>query len=225
MLAEKLNKLKEKIVEQGNLVESMIEKSIRGLLTRDKALLIDVLQVDEPRANEMEIEIDEMCVNLIARFHPEAKDLRTIIMILKMNNDLERIGDMAVNISESALFLIERPQVKPLIDLPKMAEETIQMLKDSIDSFIKGDSNLAKNVCERDDIVDAYRDQILRELITYMISDPTTIERAIHIERISRNLERIADLATNIGEDVVYIVEGKVIKHGRYKETEQEGGV
>ncbi|CUT00950.1 phosphate signaling complex protein PhoU [Candidatus Chrysopegis kryptomonas] len=223
MLAEKLNKLKEKIVEQGNLVESMIEKSIRGLLTRDKALLIDVLQVDEPRANEMEIEIDEMCVNLIARFHPEAKDLRTIIMILKMNNDLERIGDMAVNISESALFLIERPQVKPLIDLPKMAEETIQMLKDSIDSFIKGDSNLAKNVCERDDIVDAYRDQILRELITYMISDPTTIERAIHIERISRNLERIADLATNIGEDVVYIVEGKVIKHGRYKETEQGG--
>ncbi len=223
MLAEKLNKLKEKIVEQGNLVESMIEKSIRGLLTRDKSILMDVLQVDEPRANEMEIEIDEMCVNLIARFQPEARDLRTIIMILKMNNDLERIGDMAVNIAESALFLIERPQVKPLIDLPQMAEETIKMLKDGIDSFIKEDPNLAKNVCERDDIIDAYRDQILRELITYMISDPTTIERAIHIERISRNLERIADLATNIGEDVVYIVEGRVIKHGRYKET-GEGG-
>jgi phosphate transport system protein len=100
-----------------------------------------------------------------------------------------------------------------------MAEETIQMLKDGIDSFIKSDAKLAKSVCERDDIVDAYRDQILRELITYMISDPTTIERAIHIERISRNLERIADLATNIGEDVVYIVEGKIIKHGRYKES------
>ncbi len=223
MLAEKLSKLKEKIVEQGNLVENMIEKSIRGLLTRDKTILMDVLQVDEPKANETEIEIDEMCVNLIARFQPEARDLRTIIMILKMNNDLERIGDMAVNIAESALFLIERPQVKPLIDLPKMAEETIQMLKDSIDSFIKGDSKLAKNVCERDDIIDAYRDQILRELITYMISDPMTIERAIHIERILRNLERIADLATNIGEDVVYIVEGKVIKHGKYKETEQGG--
>jgi phosphate transport system protein len=197
----------------------MIEKSIRGLLNKDKALLLEVLQVDEPRTNEMEIEIDEMCINLIARFQPEARDLRTIIMILKMNNDLERIGDMAVNISESALYLIERPQVKPMIDLPKMAEETIQMLKDGIDSFIKSDAKLAKSVCERDDIVDAYRDQILRELITYMISDPTTIERAIHIERISRNLERIADLATNIGEDVVYIVEGKIIKHGRYKES------
>jgi phosphate transport system protein len=219
MFYEKLNRLKEKIIEQGNLVESMIEKSIRGLLNKDKALLLEVLQVDEPRTNEMEIEIDEMCINLIARFQPEARDLRTIIMILKMNNDLERIGDMAVNISESALYLIERPQVKPMIDLPKMAEETIQMLKDGIDSFIKSDAKLAKSVCERDDIVDAYRDQILRELITYMISDPTTIERAIHIERISRNLERIADLATNIGEDVVYIVEGKIIKHGRYKES------
>jgi len=137
-----------------------------------------------------------------------------------MNNDLERIADMAENISESALFLIERPMVKPLIDLPKMAEETMRMLKDSIDSFIKNDPKLAKSVCERDDVVDAYRDQILRELVTYMISDPTTIERALHLERISRNLERIADLATNIGEDVIYIVEGKVIKHGRYKEGE-----
>lgn len=219
MFYEKLNKLKEKIIEQGNLVESMIEKSIRGLINRDKALLLEVIQIDEPRTNEAEIEIDEMCINLIARFQPTAQDLRTIIMILKMNNDLERIADMAENISESALFLIERPMVKPLIDLPKMAEETMRMLRDSIDSFIKNDSKLAKDVCERDDIVDAYRDQILRELITYMISDPTTIERAIHLERISRNLERIADLATNIGEDVVYIVEGKVIKHGRYKEA------
>lgn len=219
MFYEKLNKLKEKIIEQGNLVESMIEKSIRGLINKDKALLLEVIQIDEPRTNEAEIEIDEMCINLIARFQPTAQDLRTIIMILKMNNDLERIADMAENISESALFLIERPMVKPLIDLPKMAEETMRMLKDSIDSFIKNDPKLAKSVCERDDIVDAYRDQILRELITYMISDPTTIERAIHLERISRNLERIADLATNIGEDVVYIVEGKVIKHGRYKEA------
>ncbi len=220
MFYEKLNKLKEKIIEQGNLVESMIEKSIRGLLNRDKTLLIEVLQVDEPNVNNMEIEIDEICINLIARYQPEARDLRTIIMILKMNNDLERIGDMAVNISESALFLIEKPQLKPFIDLPRMAEETIQMLKDSIDSFIRGDSKLARSVCERDDIIDSYRDQILRELITYMVSDPTTIERAIHIERISRNLERIADLATNIGEDVVFIVEGKVIKHGKYKEFE-----
>ena len=183
MFYEKLNKLKEKIIEQGNLVESMIEKSIRGLINKDKALLLEVIQIDEPRTNEAEIEIDEMCINLIARFQPTAQDLRTIIMILKMNNDLERIADMAENISESALFLIERPMVKPLIDLPKMAEETMRMLKDSIDSFIKNDPKLAKSVCERDDVVDAYRDQILRELVTYMISDPTTIERAHRCEK------------------------------------------
>lgn len=219
MLYEKLNKLKEKIIEQANLVESMIEKSIRGLLKKDKTLLFEVIQTDEPKSNENEIEIDELCISIIARFQPEARDLRTVMMILKMNNDLERIGDMAENIANSALYLIERPPLRSMTNLQKMAEEAVQMLRDSIDAFIKNDSVLAKNVCERDYIVDSYRDQILRDIIEQMSSEPSTVERAIHIERISRNLERIADLATNIGEDVVYMVEGKVIKHGRYKET------
>jgi len=146
-------------------------------------------------------------------YQPEAGNLRTILMILKMNNDLERIGDLAVNISESALFLIERPPVKPLIDIPRMAEEAINMLKNAVDSFINKDTKLAKSVCQKDAVVDNLRNQILRELITYMSSDPSTIERSIHLIRISRSIERIADLSTNICEDVIFITEGKIIKH------------
>ena len=136
-------------------------------------------------------------------------------MILKMNNDLERIGDLAVNIAESSLFLMGKPPVKPLIDLPRMAEEVMLMLRNSILAFINEDTELAIEVCKHDDMVDALRDQIYRELITYMMSDPSTIERALHLMRISRNLERIADLATNICEDAIYTAEGKVIKHHR----------
>ena len=134
-------------------------------------------------------------------------------MILRMNNDLERIGDHAVNISQSALVLIEQPLVKPFIDIPRMAEEVKHMINDAIVSFINKDSHLAKKVCERDSVVDSLRDQIIRELITYMISDPSTIQRSLHIMNVSKNLERIADLSTNICEDVIFLVDAKVIKH------------
>ena len=137
-----------------------------------------------------------------------------------MNNDLERMGDEAVNIAESSLFLIERPPVKPLIDIPRMAQEAMGMLRDSLSSLIREDTALASSVCQRDDVVDSLRDQILRELITYMASDPSTIERSLHLLRISRSLERIADLSTNICEDVIYMVEGKVIKHHRFVKEE-----
>jgi len=213
MIQEELNRLKQKIVEYSSLVEEMIEKSIKGLLNKEKEILSEVIEKDEPKANAFEIELDEFCTTLIAQYEPRAKDLRTILMILKMNNDLERVGDLAVNISESSLFLIERPLVKPFIDLPRMAQETIEMLKSSIDAFISEDGKLAKNVCERDNIVDGLRDQIMRELITYMISDASTIERSLNLIRISQNLERIADLSTNISEDVIFMVEGKIIKH------------
>jgi len=218
MFEDKINFLKSKIIEMGNLAVHMLEKSINGLIQKDKNILLELIEVDEPKMNELEVEIDELCINFIARYQPEASILRNLAMALKMNNDLERIGDMAVNIAQSALFLIERPQLKPLIDIPLMAKETIQMIKDGIEAFINLDSELAVSICQRDDLIDSYRDQILRELITYMISDPSSIERAIHLERISRNIERIADLATNIGENVFYIVKGKLIKHGRYKD-------
>ena len=217
MFEEKLNELKKKLIEEASFAENMVKKSIEGLIERRKEILDNVINEHEPRMNELEIELDELCINFIALYQPEAVDLRTVLMILKTNNDLERIGDLAVNISESALFLIERPLVKPLIDLPRMAEETVGMLKNTIDSFINKDAKLARLVCERDATVDNLRDQILRELITYMSSDPSTIERSIHLIRISRSLERIADLSTNISEDVIFMVQGKVIKHHKDK--------
>lgn len=213
MLREKLTTLKKDLIEYATLVERMIEDSVKGLLQRDSQLLEDVIEKEEPEANEWEMQLDDLCTNLIARYQPKAKDLRVILMVLKMNNDLERMGDHAVNIAESSLFLVARPLVKPLIDIPNMAKIAMKMLKDSINSFIDENAKLAKDVCERDDTVDALRDQIIRELITFMSSDPSTIERSFHLIRISTNLERIADLSTNICEDVIFMVEGKVIKH------------
>lgn len=218
-MEEKIVELKEQLIEYASLIEQMIEKSIRGLLRKEKEPLAQVMQEDEDRANDFEIELDELCTTLIAQYQPKAKDLRTILMVLKMNNDLERMGDLAVNICDSSLFLIEKPQVKPLLDIPRMSDETIGMLKDSIDSFVNEDAQLAASVCERDSIVDGLRDQILRELITFMTSDPSTTDRSLHLMRISRNLERIADLSTNICEDVIFMVEGRVIKH--HKEEEE----
>lgn len=210
---ERINELKQRLTEFATLIENMIVKSTDGLLKKKRNLLLEVMEKDELKANDFEIEIDEICTNLIAQFAPKAVDLRTILMVMQMNNDLERMGDLAVNICQSSIFLIERPLVKPLIDIPRMAQETISILKDSIDSFIKEDASLAKHVCERDDVIDNLRDQILRELVTFMTSDPTTVERSIHLMRISNNLERIADLSTNICEDVIFMVNGRVIKH------------
>lgn len=213
MLDEKINTLKKTLIAYAELIQSMVEKSIKGLLEKNETLLKQVIEKDEPRANDYEIEIDEICTTLIVTLQPKAIDLRTILMIMKMNNDLERIGDHAVNISQSAFTLIDQPLVKPLIDIPRMADEAKHMINDAITSFINKDSHLAKTVCERDSVVDSLRNQIIRELITYMITDASTIERALHLLNISKNLERIADLSTNICEDVIFLVDARVIKH------------
>ena len=215
MLKKDLNLLAKQLLESALLVKGMIQKSIRGLTQKEKDVLLEVIEQDELKENELEIAIEEACIQQIACYQPQAKDLRTIMMVMKMNNDLERMGDEAVNISESALFLIEKPEVKPLIDIPRMAEEATKMIEDSLKSFINEDIQLAQNVCERDDIVDGLRDQILRELITFMAANPKVIEPSIRLIRISRSLERIADLSTNICEDVIYMAEGRVIKHGQ----------
>jgi phosphate transport system protein len=213
MVERKIEEVKEKLIEFSEIVKGMLKKSIKGLVERDERLLKEVIEEDEMKCNDLEIEIDEMCIHIIAQFEPRAKHLRTIFLALKMNNDLERMGDHAVNISQSGLFLISKPQVKPLLDIPRMAEEVSKMLEDSLKSFVNEDADLAKSVCERDDIIDDYRDQIVRELITYMVSDPSTIERALHLIRIAGNLERIADLTTNICEDVIFMVKGELMKH------------
>lgn len=213
MLEEKIAELRKTLIGYAIFVERMIHESIQGLLRNDQALLLKVIEISEKKANETEILIDEMCTTIIAQFGPKAKDLRTVLMSLKINNDLERIADHAVNTAESGLFLITQPLVKPLLDIPRMAEATIDMLRDAVSSFINEDPDMAVSVCDRDQFVDDLASQILRELITYMISDPTTIERALHLLKIARNLERTADLSTNISEDVIYMIEGKVIKH------------
>ncbi|HPR56090.1 MAG TPA: phosphate signaling complex protein PhoU [Deltaproteobacteria bacterium] len=218
MLEEmKLIQVKKELMEFATLVESMVDKSIVGLKERRADDLKEVIERDEPRANDFETDLDERCVSVIAQHQPAGRSLRTILMVLHINSTLERIGDHAVTVAESAMFLIGQPPVKQLIDIPHMAEVVKTMISDSITSFINDDAVLAKSVCERDDIVDGLRNQILRELITYMTSDPTTIERALQLMKIASNLERVADLATNICEDVIYMVKGKVIKH--HKDT------
>lgn len=211
-LEEEINKLKKMLFEMATSVEEMIAKSVKALEENNMILAEEVIKSDQS-VNEMEVDIDNQCIRILALYHPEAEDLRTVTMIMKINNDLERIGDHAVNIAEMTQYLADKPPVKPLIDIPKMAEKAIEMLQESLDSFVNKDAELAIEVCKKDDEVDALEPQIVRELITYMISDPETIDRALTLILIARGLERVADLATNIAEDTYYISSGKILKH------------
>ena len=213
MIGKRIALLKEKLLRMANIAESMVQDSMKAIVEKDSKLVEQVINVKEPLVNNLEIEIDEDAIETLALFEPKARDLRTVVMIMKMNNDLERVGDVATNVAEFALELIPQPDVKPYIDLPKMVDISVKMLDDAIASFISQDAELGRDVCRRDDMVDALNEQIIRELVTYMLEDPTTINRALTIIRITENIERVADLATNIGEDVVYIVESEVIKH------------
>ena len=217
-LEEEINKLKKMLFEMASSAEEMIAKSIKALQENNMILAEEIIKSDD-KVNEMEIEIDNQCIRILALFHPEAEDLRTVTMIMKINNDLERIGDHAVNIAEKVIYLADKPPVKPLIDIPKMAEKAIEMLQESLDSFVNKDAELAIQVCKKDDEVDALEPQIVRELITYMISDPQTIDRALTLIFIARALERVADLATNIPEDTYYIASGKILKHHSLREN------
>ncbi len=213
MLEKRISILKEKLLKMANIAEEMVNDSMKALVEKKVELAQKVKFEEEPIVNNLEIEIDEYAIETLALFQPKAKNLRTVVMILKMNNDLERVGDLATNIAEFALDLIPQPDVKPYIDLPRMSSIAVRMLDDAITAFISQDSVLGRDVCTRDDIIDKLNEQIIRELLTFMIQDPKTVGRSLLIIRISENLERIADLATNIGEDVVYIVESEVIKH------------
>jgi len=213
MLEERIMPIKRELIEYATLVENMVEKVIKGLMEREKSYPLEVIEKDEPRTDRYELELDEKCVWILAQFQPMAVDLRTILMMLEMNRDLERIGDLSSTMSRSAIFLIERPQVKPYIDIPRMSDIVQSMIRDSVSAFIENDSQLAREVFQRDKMVNALRDQIIRELLTFMSSDPTTIERSFHLISLALDLERIGDHSTNICEDVVFMVEGEVIKH------------
>ncbi|NIP37880.1 MAG: phosphate signaling complex protein PhoU [Candidatus Dadabacteria bacterium] len=209
---EELNNLVKLMLNMASVAEEMITKSTKALVDRNMILAEEVIKTDQ-KVNEMEIEIDNLCVKIQALYHPEAEYLRTVTMILKINNDLERIGDHAVNIAKKVIYLSDKPPVKPLIDIPRMADKSVEMLRDSLKAFIDKDSELAVQVCMSDDEVDILEKQVMRELISYMVSDPRTIDRALALIFIARDLERVADLATNISEDVYYIVHGKNLKH------------
>jgi phosphate transport system protein len=207
-----LEELKELLLQMAALVEKAISNAVEALVARDSKLAKKTLN-GEDRINKMEITIDDMCLKLLALKQPMAADLRFITSAMKIITDLERIGDQAVNIAERAILLNEEPQLKPYIDIPRMAEIAQSMVKDVMDAFVNRDSKVARSVCARDDLVDKLNDQVFRELLTYMIADPKTITRAVHLVIVCRCLERIADHATNLAEDVIFMVDALVIKH------------
>ncbi len=209
---EELKGLKEKLLEMAALAEEQIAVAVRALKDRERELACEVLD-KEAVVNGLDIEIDQIAMRLLALRQPMAADLRFITSAMKISGDLERIGDLAVNIAERTIELLKHPQLKPLIDIPRMAEIAQEMVRDSINAFVNRDAELGRKVCQRDDQVDQLNDQVFRELLTYMIEDPATIARAVDLILVGRNLERIADHATNIGEDVIYMVMGKTIKH------------
>jgi phosphate transport system protein len=209
---EELQFLKEKLLRMAAYVEDALSLAIEALKDQKEDPAREVLR-NEESINLLDVEVDEICMRLLALRQPMAGDLRFITSAMKISSDLERMGDLAVNVAELALELAQLPLLKPLIDIPRMARLAQAMVHDSIDAFINRDEALARDVCVRDDEVDALDDQILRELLTFMMEDPHTVQRAVALILVSRNLERLADHATNIGEDVIYMVKGKTIKH------------
>jgi len=209
---EELATLKQTLLTMGGLVEDQIHRVMRALIERDDALAQEVIDRDR-RVNMLDVEVDEKCVELLALHQPAAGDLRFITTAMKIVTDLERIGDQAVNIAQRAIELNREPQLKPYIDLPRMAEKAARMVKESLDAFVNRDTALARQVCAEDAAVDALKEQVFRELLTFMMEDARTIPRAIRLILISRFLERVADHATNIAEMVVYLVEGKMVRH------------
>jgi phosphate transport system protein len=209
---EELEALKQTLLAMGGLVEDQIRRVMRALLERDDVIAQEVIDRDR-QVNTYDIEVDEQCVNLLALHQPAAGDLRFITTAMKIVTDLERIGDQAVNIAQRALELNREPQLKPYIDLPRMADRAQRMVKESLDAFVARDTALARQVCAEDAEVDALKEQIFRELLTFMMEDPRTVSRAIRVILISRFLERVADHATNIAEMVIYLVEGKMVRH------------
>src|SRR5262245_47841005 len=209
---EELEALKQTLLAMGGLVEDQIRRVMRAVTEPDGALALEVIE-RERQVNTYDVEVDEKCVELLALHQPTAGDLRFITTAMKIVTDLERIGDQAVNIAQRVVELNREPQLKPYIDLPRMADQAQRMVKDSLDAFVARDTDLARQVCSEDDGVDAYKEQIFRELLTFMMEDPKTIPRAIRLVLISRFLERVADHATNIAEMVIYMVESKMVRH------------
>jgi len=213
-----LEDLNQKLLQMGGLVESAIHRSVRSLIEQDRALAEEVIR-DEPQINQIEMEIDGLATRLLALRQPVARDLRLLTAALKINTDLERIGDLAVHVAERSLSLMHHPLVKPMTDIPKMASLVQSMLLKCLDAFVQGDAELAHSVLLSDDEVDQLRDAVYAELLQIMQRDPSVLTAAIDLLFVARNLERIGDHATNIAEDVVFLVKGIDVRH-HAKQTE-----
>ena len=211
-LREQLEQLSEMILRLGGLAEQAIGKSVCALVDRDSSLAREVIAGDT-RVDALELEIDDLCMEILARHQPMARDLRFLTAAMKIANDLERVGDHAVNIAQSAERMIAARPIIPEPELLEMARQARTMLADALDAFVRGDAQAGRAICRRDDGVDALHQSMFRILLTHMMEDPHIIGAAMELFLVSRNLERVADLATNIGEDVVFLVEGKSIKH------------
>lgn len=212
---EELKELKQKLLFEGELVQKALRNAVMALVERDSDLARKVIE-DDDLINTKDVEIDEFCLKLLALRQPAARDLRLVNTAIKINYDLERMGDMAVNVCERVLELNEEPQLKPYIDLPKVAETVQTMVKESLEAFVQEDLQLAWKVTKDDERVDQLNEQIFRELLTYMSEDLRTISRATRLLFISKYLERLADHAVNIAELVIFLVEGKIVRHGKY---------
>jgi phosphate transport system protein len=205
--------LKEMILAMGGCVERAIEEATQALIERKPERFQAVFEL-EKSINQSHLAVDDECLKLLARQAPLAADLRLVVAIIKINTDLERMGDQAVNIAHNGGHYLKEPPLKPLIDIPRMAAEVRGMVRDALDALVRQDANLAEKVLDRDDGVDQLKNQIFRELISYMVSDPRSIERAINLILIARNLERVGDHATNIAEDVIFACTGADVRHG-----------
>jgi phosphate transport system protein len=206
--------LKQRILAMGGAVEASIEEATQALIERKPERFDRVFEL-EKTINQSHIEVDDACVNLLARQSPLAADLRFVVAVIKINTDLERMGDQAINIAYNGRSYLQSPPLKPLVDIPKMAEEVRLMTREALDAFVKQDRALAQDVLDRDDSVDRSKNEVFRELITYMTKDPTSIPQALNLILIARNLERIGDHATNIAEDVIFAVSGDDVRHGQ----------
>lgn len=218
---DELEQLLELLLRMGGLVEQQIALSIEALVKRDSAQARHVIGQDR-EVNQLDLEIDELCIRLLALHQPAARDLRFIATAMKITTDLERIGDQAVNVCERVLELNREAPIKPYVDLPKIAETAARMVRESLDAFVRRDTALAEKVLTEDDEVDQLTSQVFRELLSYMANDPTTIGRATRILFLAKYLERIADHATNIAEMVVFLVSGKMIRHTKKLPSESE---
>jgi len=217
-----LEALKERVLKMGGFVEESIRKSVKALVERDRNLAIEVIDGDAI-VNNYDVEIEEECIRFLAIWQPSGSNLRFVTTAIKIITDLERMGDLAVDISERTIELSDEPPLKPYIDIPRMAEAAQKMLKDSLDAFVAKDADLALSVCAADDFVDNLNHQIFNELLVYMLQDPKNISRAVRLTYITKYLERIGDHATNIAEMVVYMVQGKVIRHTACEARTREG--